>query len=157
MTREGGARSGAPGRARGERTRSPSEAPVSLTIYYAACGGGEECITACPRGDEVWEVRPVRANFFWLPERTLPRPVVAHPELCLGCLICLQACPTGALRLGPSERGPLEVLRLLWNLIRLPLKGRFGVRYTLSRRHLERFLRNNLGISAEGSAGTGNA
>ena len=116
-----------------------------LAIYYPSCGGGEECIAACPRGSEIWRVVPVRVSLLGFREAERCRPLMVRPDLCMGCMLCVQACPTGALRPnGPRVFGsPLvEALRLLRSLAALPFKGRFGLRWTFRREHVERFRRN---------------
>ncbi len=112
-------------------------------IYYPACGGGDECILACPYGDRIWETRPMRVKLFGLGEEKVRyRPVMVHPELCKGCMLCVQACPTGAL--APKEREPRHPwLRMLLETLRLPFKKRYGLRYVFRKEHRERFVRNN--------------
>ncbi len=77
------------------------------------------------------------------------RPVMSNPEACRKCYICIQACPTGALRLNESKEEPfhgrfLEALILLYNAIKLPFKrGRYNIRFVLRKEHIEKFLKNN--------------
>jgi len=117
-----------------------------LVIYYPACGGGEECITACPFSTEVWGIETMRAPLFGLGDGVRRRPVMVNPEACRRCYICVQACPTGALRInreGAFHSRCLEALILLYNALKLPFKRRYGVRFVFRREHLQRFLRNN--------------
>ncbi len=78
------------------------EAPV--VIYYPTCGGAAECVTTCPQGWRVWELKPMKAPFLSLGYKVRLRPVMVRPELCLRCFECVKACPTGAIR--PSVEGP---------------------------------------------------
>ncbi len=114
-----------------------------FVIYYPTCGGGDECISACPYGDKIWETRPMRVKLLGLGKETIRyRPVMVHPELCKRCMLCVQACPTGAL--SPKEKEPRHHwLRLLIEALRLPFKKRYGIRYVFRKEHRERFVRNN--------------
>ena len=115
-----------------------------LYIYYPACGEGEECITACPF--DVWEVRPIKASLFGFREKVRLRPVFANPQACRGCFICVEACPTGALRRSDVPVGGrcTELLRFLKSVLRIPFK-RYGLRFVFRREHVRRFLKNNWG------------
>jgi len=113
-----------------------------LIIHYPLCGGGEECIFVCPFGDKVWEVVPMRVSLFGLRYKVRLRPFMSNPENCRKCYVCVQACPTGALR--PVEK-PVKhpTLVLLYNTLKLPFKKRYGLRFVFRREHGERFKRNN--------------
>ena len=68
-------------------------AKAPLVIYYPTCGGGEECITACPFADKVWTLVPMKVSLFRFGYRVRLRPYMAHPENCRRCYLCLSACP----------------------------------------------------------------
>lgn len=55
-----------------------------LSVDAGKCEWCADCVTACPRG--VLEVGATG-------------PVVAHPEECIGCGVCLGVCRTGAVRM----------------------------------------------------------
>ncbi len=113
-----------------------------LTIYYPICGGGEECISVCPYGYEIWEIVPMITPMFGGKPRIRLRPYMAHPEKCLRCYICLQACPTGALHRSDQEiRHPM--LTLLKNSVKLFFKKRYGAKWVFRREHREKFRKNN--------------
>ncbi len=113
-----------------------------LTVYYPICGGGEECITACPWGDSIWEVKPMKTPMFGRGYRVRLRPVMVRPELCRKCNICVEACPTGALRpVDNPVRHPY--LTLLYNSIKLFFKKRYGFRFVFRDEHKEKFRKNN--------------
>ncbi len=121
-----------------------------LVIYYPACGGGEECMTACPFSSEVWGLRTMRVSLFGLVDGPR-RPVMVNPEACRRCYICVQACPTGALRVNEGDAFHskcVEVLIFMYNVLKLPFKRRYGVRFVFRREHIRRFLRNNFGVRA---------
>ncbi len=113
-----------------------------LIIYYPLCGGGEECITACPFADKIWEIKEMKVSLFGFKEKTRKRPIMAHPEFCRRCNICVEACPTGALR--PVEK-PVRcpATTLLWNTLKLPFKNRYGIKFVFREEHAEKFRRNN--------------
>ncbi len=114
-----------------------------ITIHYPTCGGGEECITVCPRGGEIWSVKPTKVSLFGRAYKVRLRPVMVKPELCLQCYLCVEACPTGALRRADDPmRHPY--ITLLYNSIKLFFKGRYGVRFVFRREHREKFRRNNM-------------
>jgi len=124
-----------------------------LLIYYPACGGGEECMTACPFSSEVWELRTMRVSLFGVSEKPRRRPVMANPEACRRCYVCVQACPTGALRVNDGNgrvfhNRCVEALILIYNALKLPFKRKYGVRFVFRREHIRRFLRNNFGVAA---------
>ncbi|WP_238516180.1 4Fe-4S dicluster domain-containing protein [Thermococcus gammatolerans] len=113
-----------------------------LTIHYPLCGGGEECISACPFGEEIWEVVPMRVSLFGLGYKVRLRPYMAHPEKCRKCYICVEACPTGALTpVDRPVRHPAFVF--IYNALKLPFKKRYGVKFVFRREHVEKFKRNN--------------
>jgi len=113
-----------------------------LIIYYPTCGGGDECITACPYGDKIWGHTLMRVKLFGFNEKPRLRPIMINPDLCKGCLLCVEACPTGAL--APRDK-PLKHpwLRLLIKAAKLPFKKRYGLRYVFRKEHINRFKKNN--------------
>ncbi|NPA75181.1 MAG: ferredoxin family protein [Euryarchaeota archaeon] len=113
-----------------------------LHIYYPLCGGGEECISACPFGDKIWTVKEMKVSMFGFKYAPRRRPVMAHPELCRRCNICVEACPTGALKpAGVEIKHPGFVL--LYNTLKLPFKKRYGLKFVFREEHKEKFVRNN--------------
>jgi len=117
------------------------EAPVA--IYYPICGGAAECVTACPQGWRIWELKPMKTPFLSFGYRVRLRPVMVRPELCRKCFECVKACPTGAIR--PSTEGPPKhpTLTLLKNLLKLPFKKRYGLRFLMREEHKEAFKKAN--------------
>ncbi|AMQ19326.1 4Fe-4S dicluster domain-containing protein [Thermococcus peptonophilus] len=118
------------------------EKNAPLKIYYPLCGGGEECIFVCPYSDSIWEVVPIKVDLFGFREKVRLRPFIANPEACKKCYLCVQACPTGALRPAEEEiKHPSFVL--LYNALRLPFKKRYGTKFVFRKEHREKFKRNN--------------
>ncbi len=113
-----------------------------LLIRYPLCGGGEECITACPYGESIWAVKPMKVSLFGVREKVRLRPVMVNPGLCRNCQLCVEACPTGALR--PVDN-PVKhpFLTLAYNTLRLPFKGKYNVKFVFRKEHVERFRKNN--------------
>lgn len=113
-----------------------------LLIHYPLCGGGEECITACPYGESIWAVKPMKVSLFGVREKVRLRPVMVNPGLCRNCQLCVEACPTGALR--PVDN-PVKhpFLTLAYNTLRLPFKGKYNVKFVFRKEHVERFRKNN--------------
>ncbi|NPA84583.1 MAG: ferredoxin family protein [Crenarchaeota archaeon] len=115
---------------------------ATLVIYYPTCGGGEECITACPQKDKVWTVVPMKVSLFGAREKVRRRPFMVHPENCLMCYLCAQACPTGSIfKKGEEVKHPY--LRLAKEALRLPFKKRYNLAFILRKEHIEKFKRNN--------------
>ncbi len=125
---------------RGYYTEMKETAP--LVIHYPLCGGGEECIFVCPFSDKIWEVVPMKVSLFGVKYKVRLRPFMVNPENCRKCYICVQACPTGALR--PVER-PVKhpALVFLYNSLKLPFKKKYGLKFVFREEHGERFRRNN--------------
>ena len=120
--------------------RMLKEAP--LVIYYPTCGGGEECLSVCPKRDEVWELVPMKVPLFGFGNKVRLRPFMKDPGACQRCYLCVTACPTGALR--PSSDPPKHpYLDLIVNALKLFFKKRYGWRFVLRRDHVEKFKKNN--------------
>ncbi len=113
-----------------------------LVIHYPICDGGEECIYVCPFGNEVWEVVPMKVSLFGVRYRVRLRPFIKNPEACRKCYICVQACPTGALR-PVDEDIKHPVLALLYNALKLPFKKKYGVKFVFRDEHIQKFRKNN--------------
>ncbi len=113
-----------------------------LVIHYPICGGGDECIFVCPFADKIWEVVPMKVSLFGVKYKVRLRPFMSNPWSCRMCYICVQACPTGALR--PVD-DPVKhpALVLLYNTLKLPFKKRYGLKFVFRKEHGERFKRNN--------------
>ena len=113
-----------------------------LVIYYPTCGGGEECLYVCPNREDVWEVVPMKVSLFGFNEKTRLRPFMKNPDKCARCLLCVQACPTGALK--PSSDPPRHpYLELLLNTIKLFFKRRYGLKWVFRKEHIDKFKKNN--------------
>ncbi len=114
-----------------------------LVIYYPACGGGEECITACPFKDKVWTLELMNVSLFGVKEDVRHRPVIKDPQACKKCYLCIEACPTGALV--KPEDYPIKhpVARTLKVMASVPFRKRYGLKYTLNYPHLVAFMKNN--------------
>ncbi len=114
-----------------------------LVIYYPACGGGEECITACPFKDKIWDLEPMNVSLFGIKEDIRYRPVMKNPEACKECYLCVEACPTGALVLPKDYPIKHPILNTLKVMALVPFRKRYGLKYTLNYRHLVAFMKNN--------------
>ncbi len=113
-----------------------------LQIYYPLCGGGEECITACPFGDRIWTVKDMKVSLFGFKYAPRKRPVMIHPDMCRKCNICVEACPTGALQpAGTQIKHPGLVL--LHSTLKLPFKKRYGLKFVFRAEHRDKFIKNN--------------
>jgi ferredoxin len=114
-----------------------------LQIFYPTCGGGEECITACPFKDKIWELKPMNVSLFGFKQDIRYRPVITNPDACKQCFICINACPTGALV--KTQDYPIKHpwLKLTWYSVKLFFKKKYGLKYTLNHKHLVAFLKNN--------------
>ncbi|WP_456365621.1 4Fe-4S dicluster domain-containing protein [Thermococcus sp.] len=123
-----------------------------LVIHYPICGGGDECISACPFSEEIWEVVPMKVSLFGVGYRVRLRPFMKNPEACRRCYICVQACPTGALR--PAE-SPVRhpALTFIKSTLALPFKKKYGLSFVFRKEHVERFKRNNWPEKYEGTQG----
>jgi|GEM_PF-985607 len=53
----------------------------TVTIDYEVCENSGFCFELCP--EEVFELK-------------VSQVIVAHPESCTGCWLCVEHCPTGA-------------------------------------------------------------
>jgi NAD-dependent dihydropyrimidine dehydrogenase PreA subunit len=113
-----------------------------LSIDYPICGGGEECITACPKGDKIWKVVPMEVSLMGIKKKTRMRPFMVRPELCEGCNICVQACPTGALR-PASKPVKSRVVTVFVNTVKLPFKKKYNAKFVFREEHKAAFLKNN--------------
>ncbi len=111
-------------------------------IDYPICGGGEECITACPKGKEIWNVVSMEVSLMGLKKKPRRRPFMVHPELCEGCNICVKACPTGALT-PVSKPVRCRFFTVLYNSVKLPFKKQYSAKFVFREEHKEAFLRNN--------------
>ncbi|BBJ29074.1 4Fe-4S dicluster domain-containing protein [Athalassotoga saccharophila] len=113
-----------------------------LTIEYPICGGAEECITACPMGREIWEMKPMKVSFLGIGKRIRLRPFMIHPELCKRCNICIEACPTGALKL---KENPVKsrFISILYNSLKVPFKKKYNLKFITTEEHKNAFKHNN--------------
>jgi len=117
------------------------KAPV--IIHYPTCGGGEECITACPYHQKIWEMKEMNVSLFGIRTTKRKRPVMINTDLCSKCYLCVDACPTGSLVV--SNKYPIKypAWKTVWYLFKLIFKKRYGLIFTLSKKHMRAFLRNN--------------
>jgi len=117
-----------------------NEAP--FTIEYPICGGAEECISACPMGKKIWEMKPMKVSFMGIGKRIRLKPFMAHPELCKRCNICIEACPTGALRL---KGNPVKsrFITILYSSLKVPFKKKYNLKFITTEEHKDAFRRNN--------------
>ena len=111
-----------------------------VLIYYPICGGGEECLSVCPKKDEIWQIVPMRTSLFGIREKIRLRPVMVRPEGCLRCFLCSEACPTGAIFV---EEVKHPWLRFVFSIFKLPFKRRYNLKFVLRKEHVEKFKANN--------------
>ena len=109
-----------------------------LLIYYPICGGGEECITACPQKEKIWKIKSMKVPFVMMEYKVRLRPVLTNPDECKRCYLCVKACPTGALRTKEKYPPKHQYLTLIYNILKLPFKKKYGLKFTFSREHLEK-------------------
>jgi ferredoxin len=116
---------------------------LPVVIYHSTCGGGEECITACPYHLKIWEMQEMEVPFFGINPAPRKRPVMINPELCTNCYICVEACPTGSLVKQADFPIKYPGWKTTWYLLKLSFKKRYGLIFTLNKKHIKAFLRNN--------------
>ncbi|BBE31549.1 hypothetical protein OSSY52_16900 [Tepiditoga spiralis] len=121
---------------------------TNYTIDYPICGGAGECITACPRGKEIWKFKTMKVSLMGIDKRIRKRPVMIHPELCLNCNSCIMACPTGALR-NKEKTIKSRFFSVFYNTLRLPFKKKYNLKFLSTEEHKKAFLENNKKLGKE--------
>lgn len=121
---------------------------TNYTIEYPICGGAGECITACPKGKEIWEFKAMEVSLMGFNKRARLRPIMTHPELCLGCNECISACPTGALR---SKTTPAKnrIFSVFYNTLKLPFKKKYNLKFLSTKEHIKKFFETNKKLRKE--------